>query len=138
MKRQSLTTLTVLLCACAWTGCKEYKRIDMNQVNQIEDSVLKSQIVPHTSFVHILQDDDYTKASVVVGNARLYDDKDNIQSAAIRTGMMLLRVLGPDNNLSTGVFVVSKKDNAENKLPDDGISADMRIDSLKKVLYPKK
>jgi hypothetical protein len=61
-----------------------------------------------------------------------------IPSSAIRVGMMVLRVLGPDNNLSTGTFVVSKKDNDGDKIPDDGITADMKLDSLKKLLFPAK
>jgi hypothetical protein len=52
--------------------------------------------------------------------------------------MAILRIVGPGNNLSTAQLVITTKDSNEDKVPDDGKTADMKIDSLNKVLYPKK
>jgi hypothetical protein len=116
---------------------KEQKKITMTQVAQIEDSLLKGQIIPSTTFVHLLQDDDYTNVTVIIGNARLYKDKDKISQAAVRAGLMLTHVLGPDMTVSKASLVISLNDPNEDKVPADGISADMKMDSLKKVVFPK-
>jgi len=143
MKNLSLLVSLLSLVLAASCGLKEQKRIDMNQVAQIEDSILKAQIVPNTTSVHIYQngqDGDYSKAFIIIVNNRLYKSKDNdkMQQSAIRTGLMLARVLGPDMTVSKATLVISMNDPNEDKVPDDGINVDMKIDSLKKALYPGK
>ena len=117
---------------------KEAKRIDMNQVAQFEDSI--PHIIPGTRSIHTLQkEDEDTKFSLIVGSPGFYaaaDDKK--QAAAIRAGIMVMHVLGPDNSIESARLVLTQKDNDEKKIPDDGIILDMKIDSLKKVLYPAK
>lgn len=115
----------------AGAGCKEYKRISMAQVEQMYDSL---KTIPGVVSMHILQDDDYTNVAVIVGDAPLYDaGKDKVQETADRVGLMLLHVLGPDNNLSRGTFAVARKDLNEDKIPDDAIKADMHIADAKKI-----
>ncbi len=140
MRNLSLFAFLPIMLFSASCGLKEQIKINVAQVAQIEDSVLKGQIVPKTISVHILQDEDYSKASIIIVNTGLYNSKDNdkMQYAAIRTGMMLSRVLGPEMSLSKATFVISLNDPNDNKVPADGISFDMKIDSLKKVLYPGK
>ena len=134
MKKLLLPVSIFALFATANSGCKELKRIDMVQVNQFQDSM--PRIIPAVTSIHTLQDDDYSKVTIIIGDTRLYADKDNIPQAAVRVGLMVLRVLGPDNSISTGTFAVTGKDSDQDKIPDDAITADMKIDSLKKVLYP--
>ena len=131
--------LSVLIFAAS-CGLKEQKKIDMTQVAQIEDSILQAQIVPSTTAIHIYQDNDFNNAYIIIKNDDLYKGKDNskIQQAAVRTGVMLCHVLGPDMTVSKASLVISINDRNEDKVPDDGITADMKIDSLKKVLFPAK
>ena len=129
--------LPIILFAMSF-GNMEMKKIDMTQVSQFEDSILHGQIVPGVNSIHTLQDDDFSKVAIIVTDAPLYSDKDKIQQSAIRTGMMVLRVLGPDNSLSKGTFVVSNTMSDKNEMPADGINADMKLDSLKKVVFPGK
>jgi len=133
----SVAALSVLL----YTSCaeKEAKRIDMNQVAQFEDST--SHIIPGTQSIHTLQLEDPTEFKLIVGSPSFYTaDADKKQAAAIRTGLMVLHVLGPDNSIKNATLVLTKKDNdnQEKRIPADGISLDMKIDSLKKILYPAK
>ncbi len=140
MRNLSLFAILPVILFTASCGLKEQVKINMTQVAQIEDSVLKGQIIPKTVSVHILQDEDYSKANLIIVNSGLYNSKDNdkMQQAAIRTGLMLVRVLGPDMTLSKATFVISLNDPNNNKVPTDGISFDMKIDSLKKAIYPAK
>ena len=133
----SVAALSVLF----YSSCaeKEAKRIDMKQVAQFEDSI--PHIIPGARSIHTLQKDDATEFKLIVGSPSFYTaSDDNKQSAAIRTGLMVLHVLGPDNSIKNATLVLTKKDNdnQENRIPEDGISLDMKIDSLKKVLYPAK
>jgi hypothetical protein len=124
----------VLISSCA---NMEMKKIDINQLHQIEDSIPK--IVPGTRSIHTLQHDDYSTVTVIVGSPDFYKaDQARIQQAAVQAGMAILRIVGPGNNLSTAQLVITTKDSNEDKVPDDGKTADMKIDSLNKVLYPKK
>jgi len=138
-KMRLFAILPVVLCIAS-CALKEQKKINMAQVAQIEDSVLNAQIVPGTTSIHIFQDEDYSKAFIIILNQRLYKGKENdkMQQAAVRTGQMLARVLGPDMTVSQATLVVSLNDPNEDKVPADGISTDMKIDSLKKVFYPAK
>ena len=140
MKNKSLFTILPVILFTASCGLKEQVKINMAQVAQIEDSMLKGQIIPKTVSVHILQDEDYSKANFIIGNKALYSSKDSnkMQKAAIRTGLMLARVLGPEMSLSKGTFIISCNDHDDNKIPADGMSFDMKIDSLKKVIFPPK
>jgi len=132
----SIAAAAILLSSCS--GMMEMKRIDMVQVSQFEDSILKAQIVPGTASIHILQDDDYSKVTIIIRNSRLYADKDKVPQAAVRVGEMVLRVLGPNASISKATLAITQKDDDGKKIPDDGISADMQIDSLKKVIFPGK
>ena len=135
MNKLRLTIALITLFAFAGSGCKEYKRIDMTQVEQIYDSL---KTIPGITSMHVLQDDDYTKVTIIIGDPRLYAQSYNVQPVAVKVGSMVLHVLGPDNNLSKGIFAVSKKDDDKDKIPDDGIIGDMKIDSLKKVIFTGK
>jgi hypothetical protein len=127
------------LIAIGYMGCKEYKPIDMNQVTQLEDTILKSQLIPGTSSIHTLQDADYTKVKVIIGNVSLYSaGTDAKQNAAIKVGTALLHILGPDNNLSSATLVITKEVRKDVDNPPDGISLDMKFDSLKKAINPGK
>jgi hypothetical protein len=118
-------------------GLKEQKRIEMTQVQQMQDSIPK--IIPGVRSIHIIQDDDYSKVMIIVGTPSFFDaNDDRKQQSAINTGAMVLHVLGADNSLSKGTLVITKKDMDTKEVPADGISIDMKIDSLKKVIYPGK
>jgi hypothetical protein len=124
------------LFALANSGCKEYKPINMSQVEQIYDSL---KTIPGVFSMHVLQDDDYSKVTVILGDVALYNaGKDQVQQTASKVGMMVLHVLGPDNNISTGIFAVAKKDPDKEEIPQDAIKADMNINDLKKVAFSSK
>jgi|GEM_PF-2493499 len=132
--------LSCLLAAAAlFSACKmkEEKRIDMNQVNQFQDSI--PHLVPGARSIHTVQDNDATNVILIVGSPSFYTASDAAKKkAAINTGLMVLHVLGADNNLKTGTLVISRKDNDSiARVPEDGIKLDMKIDSLSKVLFPK-
>ena len=128
--------LFTTLVTIGFMGCKEQKRITMGQVTQFQDSIPK--IIPGTRSIHVLQHDESDRVMIIVGSPSFYNAADDKkQQAAIHTGMMILHVLGPDNNISIATLVLSKKDTEEDKVPDDGIKIDMKIDSLQKVIYAK-
>jgi hypothetical protein len=127
----------IFFTSCGLQFLKEQKRIDMTQVNQFQDSI--PHIISGVRSIHTIQDDDASKVTIIVGAPSFYNSgNDKQQQAAIRTGMMVLHVLGPDNSISKATLVLSKKDSDEVKVPADGIILDMRIDSLRKVIYPAK
>lgn len=126
--------LATIICSC---GLKEQKRIDMTQVQQMQDSI--PGIIPGVRSIHIIQDDDYSKVMIIVGTPSFYDASDGKkQQAAVNTGAMVMHVLGADNSISKATLVLTKKDMDTKEVPADGISLDMKIDSLKKVIYPAK
>lgn len=112
------------------------KRINVTHTTQFEDSI--PNIIPGTRSIHTLQDNDYKKAMIIVGSPSFYAaSADDQQRAAVRTGQMVLHVLGAEGKVEEAKLVITKLDNNENKAPADGISLDMKIDSLKKVMFPK-
>lgn len=112
------------------------KRMNLTHTTQFEDSI--PNIIPGARSVHTIQDNDYKKAMMIVGSPSFYAaSADDQQRAAVRTGQMVLRVLGTEGKLEEAKLVITKLDNNENKAPADGISLDMKIDSLKKVMFPK-
>ncbi len=129
-------TVLPVMTIIASCGLKEMKRIELPQATQMQDSVAK--LIPGYYSGHVMQDDDFSKVVIIVGAPGFYDaSADMKQLAAIRTGIMLLNVLGPDLSITNATLVITKKDNNDNKIPEDGISLDMKIDSLKKVMFPK-
>jgi hypothetical protein len=137
MKKLIPFAILSLLIFAASCGLKEQKKITTDQSTQFEDSI--PHIIPSARSIHTMQNDDITKVTIVVGDPSFYtSDPAAKQQAAIRVGLMVLHVLGPDNNLNTGTFAVTKKDDNNDKLPADAITADMKIDSLKKILFPAK
>ena len=129
---------TVFFASVMMLGCKEtgYKRIDMAQVHQLEDSI--PHLIPGVSTIHTIQDDDYTKVRVIIGDVSFYSASPDVkQQAANKVAITLLRILGPDNNISKGTLVITKniRDNIDN--PPDGINIEMNFDSLKKIVYPQ-
>ena len=98
---KKLPLLAVLSSIVFASSCAnmEMKKIEMSQVDQMTDSILKKQIIPGSLSIHILQDDDYSKVTLIIRNSRLYAKKEEIQSAAVRSGLMLLNVLGKDASI---------------------------------------
>ncbi len=136
MKNTLVSISVIVAFGATFSGCKEQKRIDMTQVTQFQDSIPK--IIPGTKSIHTIQDDDASKVMIIVGSPSFYDaNADQKQQAAINTGLMVLHVLGPDNSITKATLMIAKKDMDNNEVPKDGISIDMKIDSLKKVLYPQ-
>jgi len=134
MKKLLLPIFGVVTILSASCGRMEMKKITMDQVHQVEDSIPK--ILPGNISMHTLQDDDYSKVVIIIGSPSLFKtDADLQQSEAVRTGMALLRVLGPSNSLSTGRLVFSENDFNDDKVPEGSISVDMKLDSLNKVIF---
>jgi hypothetical protein len=139
MKKSIFQSGFLLALTAGFFGCKDIgnKRIDIAQVHQLEDSI--PTFIPGVSTIHTIQDDDYTKVKVIIGDVQFYNMSPEMkQQAANRMGLALLRILGKDNNLSKATLIVTKNitDNIDN--PPDGINTDANMDSLKKVVYPGK
>lgn len=135
MKKLCLFAIPAFCILAAFSGCREQQRINMNQVARIEDSI--PHIVPGARSIHTLQDDDYSKVTIIVGSPSFYKASDaDKQQVAIRVGTMLMDVLGAGNSISTGTLILTQKDSNLNEVPADGIALDMKADSIKKAMYP--
>ncbi len=127
----AFASITVFIAIC---GCKEEVAITMEQVTQIEDSIPKA--IPTTSTMNIFVVNN-SELKIVIGDTRFYNADPVIkQEKANQVGLMALKVLGP--GITKGKLIITKNvvDKLEN--PNDGISTDMNIDSLKKVVFPAK
>lgn len=135
MKKLILASVLTAILFASSCANMEMKRIDMAQVDRLNDSLAT---IPGTRSMHVLQDDDYSKVTIIIGNAALFNaGKEKVEETATKVGMMVLHVLGPTNNISTGIFAVSPKDDDKAQIPEGAITADMKINDLKKVAFPK-
>jgi len=123
------TIIAVMLASC--NAMKEPKQMTIDQKNAIEDSLPK--IFPTAVTLHTIQDEDYN-IKLVIGDAKFYPSSPaQYQAAAIRTGAMLINVLGADCGVRKATLVITKDTRNNVEDPKDGISTDMKIDSFEKA-----
>ena len=135
MNKLLIPIVALIIFACSCSGMMEMKRIDAAQVETIYDSL---KTIPGTYSMHVLQDDDYSKVTVILGNRTLYSSgKERITEASLIVGTMLVNILGPEASISKATFVVTQKDTDATAVPEDGISTEIKIDSIKKAIYKK-
>jgi hypothetical protein len=128
--------IITVITGATLTGCKEPKEITMDQVQAIEDSIPK--LFPSARTIHTLQDNDYSNVKLIVADPVFYNaTPEQKQAMAIRTGSMILHVLGGDNSITKATLIITKDTHTENQDPADGIKTDMKIDSLEKAVKGK-
>ena len=131
MKKSIIPVLFVII-ATAITGCKEGKRISTEQIQAIEDSI--PRLFPTATLVHTNQNEDYNEINLIITDPIFYNaPQQDQQAAAIRSGIMLIHVLGTDLGISRATLVLTKDKSTNDGIPGDGIQTNMHIDSLMKA-----
>jgi len=126
-----LAVATVVI-ATSMLGCKMPKKLTTDQIQAIEDSI--PHIFPTATMIHTNQNEDNDKVNLIITDPTFYiSTPEQKQAAAIRSGVMLIHVMGADNNLSKATLVITKDKSTNDGIPADGIQTDMKIDSLVKA-----
>ena len=125
-----------IIIAVMLQGCKEPKKITIEQLHAIEDSI--PHIFPNARTIHTIQNDDYNNLRLIVADPVFYNaTPEQEQAMAIRTGAMILHVLGPDNSIIKATLILTKDTRNDNEDPADAIKTDMKLDSLEQVMGKK-
>ncbi|MCW3120524.1 MAG: hypothetical protein JWQ38_16 [Flavipsychrobacter sp.] len=131
--------LPVAIALMAIASCKEteYKKIEMSQVDQLQDSV--THIIAGVATYHVIQKEgEYTSVKIMIGDAEFYAvTPEAKQQAANRVGLALLRILGPDNNIKKATLSVTKSMGSEDTHEDE-IKTEIDMDALNKATFPAK
>jgi len=131
----SLALGLIGLASC--NGLKEQKAITTDQLKKIEDGIPK--VIPTVTLINTRQGDDHTKIKIILGDPTFYNaNADEKHSKAVEVGKMVLEVVGVDNSLSDGKLVITKDVKNQAEDPADGITLDMKLDSLNNELYKNK
>jgi hypothetical protein len=124
----------IALTSC--NGLKEQKPLTTDQVHAIEEGIPK--IIPTVTLINTRQGDDHSKLKIILGDPTFYNaNDDEKRSKAIEVGKMVLQAVGVENTLSEGKLVITKDVKNQSEDPADGISLDMKLDSLNNELYKK-
>lgn len=103
---------------------------DMAHMQQLQDSVFAAY-PGKVGAVHI-NPEGRENLIVVLGAPGMYDmPEDQRQKEAVAVGAMALRIFGEGNFLKTGRLVFTKDVRNTLDAPADGLTSDMKIDSLK-------
>ena len=131
--KNRISVSIVAIALLGWLpGCKEQKRIDMAQVNELEKGIPK--IIPSVSTIHTIQKDDYSMVKVIIGDPAFYSATEEKRKAdAVKVGQLIISLLGADNSLTKGVLIVTKDTRSDSETPIDAMELDMKIDSLNKA-----
>jgi hypothetical protein len=132
MKKMMLPVVVACIEALSFSGCKEPKKVTIDQLHAIEDSIPK--LFPNAKTVHTIQNDDYNNLRLIIADPVFYNaPTDQQQVMAVRTGAMVLHVLGPDNSITKATLILTKDTRNDNEEPADAVKTDMKIDSLEKL-----
>ena len=132
MKKLFLPAIIALIVAIS--SCKDETSY-MPQEAQMKDSIFKAY--PTTVASITIQVLDKTQLNIVLGGARLYAaDADKKQQMANDLGLMALRIFGKDSYLKTGRLIITKDERNSSENPPDGITTNINLDSLTKIVYP--
>jgi hypothetical protein len=125
-----MNKIIVLLTAAtfiSFVGCKEPREVTMEEVHQFEQGF--PAIVPSARSMNTIVEE-RTDFRLIVGAPEFYAaDKALQQEAAIKTGMLTLKIMGKD--ITKGTLIITKDVQDRSGNPADGIRIDMKIDSLK-------
>ena len=132
------TVFIIITLPLAFSSCKNYT-ITNEQINQYQDSLFA--IVPTKGSIQARtegQTDEAKQLRVVVGVGAFYDaPAEDKQAYAIKAGQMAIRLLG--DAVGEGSLTLTKQINWNSTtLPPDAIIVDMKIDSLRQAMAPKK
>lgn len=134
MNNKIVSVVALLSLTAGVAGCDGEKTLNMAQVHQLEDSVAKE--IPSIATIQTKVVDN-SNLKVIIGDVKFYTaSPEQKQQAAVRVGQMALQIFGADNRLVKGTLVVTKDLRNNDEVPADGVSTDMKIDSLKKTPKP--
>jgi len=137
MKRT--VSLVALLAGISFSlvSCKSYE-IDMNDVHKFKDNA--ANMVPTARSVQAKAEgpsDEPRKLLLIVGVGGFYDsDAASKEQVAIKVGQEALSVFG--EKVATGQLVLTHEAREHDTLPADAIVFDMKLDSLRQAMGPKK
>lgn len=138
MKLRTVLSVAVIASSVvSLVSCKDYS-ITNEQINEYQDSVFA--IVPTKVSVQARTEgeaDAQKQLRVVMGVGAFYDAPiEEKQAYAIKAGQIAIRQFG--DVISQGSFVLTKKVWNETGMPPDAIVMDMKLDSLRQAMGPKK
>lgn len=118
-------------------SCKSYE-IDMSDVHKFKDNA--ATMVPTARSVQAKAEgpsDEPRKLLLIVGVGGFYNsDAASKQDVAIKVGQEALTVFG--DKVATGEVVYTQQASEHDTLPNDAIVFDMKLDSLRTAMAPKK
>lgn len=119
------------------SSCVSYK-IEMADVYKYQDSTVP--LIPTAQSVQAKaegESDAPHTLTLIMGVGGFYDAPiEQKQEAAIKAGQIALRIFG--ERVATGKLVLTKQARNHKEIPDDAIIIDMRLDSLRQAMEPKK
>jgi hypothetical protein len=128
--------LPTLLCAVIFTMSACHTESDMAAMQQFQDSLF-ARYPGKVGAIHI-NPEDRENLIVALGAPALYElSPADRQTEAIQIGAMALRIFGEGSYLKTGRLVLTRDANNAKNDPADGISTDMKLDSLIKARLKK-
>jgi hypothetical protein len=137
MKLTTSSAFAILCCSISLLSCKSYE-IDMSDVHKFKDNA--ATMVPTARSVQAKAEgasDEPRKLLLIVGVGSFYNsDAASKQDIAIEVGQEALTVFG--DKVANGEMVYTQQAREHDTLPNDAIVFDMKIDSLRQAMQPKK
>ena len=137
MKRTVSLIALLAGISISFFSCKSYE-IDMNDVHKFKDNA--ATMVPTARSVQAKAEgpsDEPRKLLLIVGVGGFYaSDAASKEQVAIKVGQEALSVFG--DKVATGELVLTQQAREHDTLPSDAIVFDMKLDSLRQAMGPKK
>ncbi len=132
--KKLLVPVILLVVFAAMYSCND-EETDSANMQQLQDSI---NVYYRTAEAIHINPEDRENLIIVLGDKSLYAAPQDVkQKEATDIGTMALRIWGKDSYLKKGRLVVTRDTRNTSNEPADGITTNINIDSLKKVLFGK-
>lgn len=137
MKLSSVLPLVALgAIVLTSSACKNYK-IEMADIYKYQDSTVP--LIPTAQSVQAKaegESDAPHKLTLIMGVGGFYDaTPEQKHEAAIKTGQVALRIFG--ERVANGSLILTRQIRDHKEIPDDAITMDMKLDSLRQAMGTK-